>query len=59
MAKKFLVSIDLNQNELQKAVVHALATAPASGATGQIYFNTSDKKLYQWYDNTWNVVGRE
>lgn len=59
MAKKFLVSIDLNQNELQKAVVHALATAPASGATGQIYFNTADKKLYQWYDNTWNVVGRE
>lgn len=59
MAKKFLVSIDLNQNELQKAVVHALATAPASGATGQIYFNTSDKKLYQWYDNAWNVVGRE
>lgn len=57
MAKKFLVSIDLNQNELQKAVVHALATAPASGATGQIYFNTSDKKLYQWYDNAWNAVG--
>ena len=57
MAKKFLTSIDLNQNELQYAVVHALATAPATGSTGQIYFNTSDNYLYQYYNSAWHAVG--
>lgn len=57
MAKKFLTSIDLNQNELQYAVVHALATAPATGSTGQIYFNTSDNYLYQYYNGAWHAVG--
>lgn len=57
MAKKFLTSIDLNHNELQYAVVHALATAPATGSTGQIYFNTSDNYLYQYYNSAWHAVG--
>ena len=57
MAKKFLTSIDLNHNELQYAVVHALATAPGTGSTGQIYFNTSDNYLYQYYNNAWHAVG--
>lgn len=57
MAKKFLTSIDLNQNELQYAVVHALATAPDTGSTGQIYFNTSDNYLYQYYNSAWHAVG--
>lgn len=57
MTKKFLTSIDLNQNELQYAVVHALATAPDTGSTGQIYFNTSDNYLYQYYNSAWHAVG--
>lgn len=57
MAKRFLTSIDLNHNELQYAVVHALATAPATGSTGQIYFNTSDNYLYQYYNSAWHAVG--
>ena len=44
-------NINLNQNELQKAVMHPLAQPPATAKEGQMYFNTVDKKLY-YYDNT-------
>lgn len=44
-------NINLNQNELQKAVMHPLANPPADPKQGQMYFNTGNKKLY-YYDNT-------
>ena len=44
-------NINLNKNELQNAVIQNLATAPASPLAGQIYFNTTDDKLY-FYDGT-------
>lgn len=46
-------NINLNQNELQKAVMHPLAQAPATAKPGQMYYNTGDKKLYYYNGADW------
>lgn len=40
MARIFLTSVDLSQNELRQAVLHLIAGAPASPVAGQIWYNT-------------------
>jgi len=51
MAKSILVDLNLNQNELQNSVMQNLASNPASGVAGQMYFNTAVNKL-RVYDGT-------
>lgn len=56
---KFLVNLDLVQNELQNVVIQNLSTAPSSAKAGQIYFNTTTKVLYQYDGTDWKAAGGE
>ena len=57
MAKTFLTSIDLAQNELQNAVLHSLSTAPATPKDGQIYYNSGTKRPMYWNNTAWSLFG--
>lgn len=48
MSKKVLVSLDMNKNEIQNVVMQILATAPTSPKEGQYYYNSTDRKAYQY-----------
>lgn len=56
-SKNMLVDLNLNGNELQKAVIQNLAAAPANPKAGQIYYNTVDKLLYTFDGTNW-VTGK-
>ena len=53
MAKSFLVDLNLNQNELQNTVIQNLASDPANGLEGQIYYNTVANKLRVFNGTEW------
>jgi len=53
MAINYLNSINLNKNELQNGVIHVLATAPSSPVQGQIYYNSTDNRLYFYDGSSW------
>lgn len=56
MAINYLSSINLNDNELQKAKLHPLASAPAVGGEGAVYFNTTTDTLYVSSGSAWLSV---
>lgn len=55
MARAFLTSIDLTQNEILNAVIQNLATAPSDPVEGQIYCNTADHNIYIWLNGAWET----
>ena len=53
--RKFLAHLDLNQNQLQNAVIHPLSTAPANPYIGQVYFNTTTELYYIYTSEGWKA----
>ena len=53
MAKNVLVSLNLNNNELQNFLVHPLAVAPLTPSESQMYFNTASDKLFLFVNGVW------
>jgi len=53
MAIKYLNSINLNENELQYAVIQNLGTVPATATKGQIYYDTNTNKLQLRTASAW------
>ena len=53
--KNYFVHIDLNQNELLKAVLENQGLAPVNAKDGQIYYNTSSesKGAHVYKTNAW------
>ena len=53
MAKQFLTSINLTQNQLQNASIQPLSAAPGTPVSGQIYFDTTLTAIRVWDGTAW------
>ena len=51
--RKYGAHINLQQNELQNAVIQNLSTAPSNPKVGQHYYNTTDNTEYVWNGTAW------
>jgi sulfur transfer complex TusBCD TusB component (DsrH family) len=57
MARKFLTPINLNQLELQNAVIQNLGSNPETGVEGQLYYNSNANELRVYDGANWLPVG--
>ena len=54
-SRKFLVNLNMDQNEIKNMLLDKRNTAPNSPAAGQIYYNTTDKKIYIYNGIEWTA----
>jgi len=54
---KFLNNLNMSQNEIQNAVIQNLADAPSNPRAGQLYWDTTDNKLYIYDGTKWGATG--
>lgn len=57
MAKNFLVDLNLNQNEIQNAIIQNLPANPTGVAAGFMYFNTTTNRFRVFNGTTWDEMG--
>ena len=53
----YLTNLNLNQNEIQNAVIQPLAVAPSNPKEGQIYYNSTNKFIYRYNGIAWGPIG--
>ena len=54
-SRKFLVNLNMDQNEIKNMLLDKRNTAPDLPAAGQIYYNTTDKKIYIYNGIEWTA----
>ena len=54
-SRKFLINLNMDQNEIKNMLLDKRNTAPNSPAAGQIYYNTTDKKIYIYNGIEWTA----
>lgn len=53
MALTILTALDLVRNELRNLVLHMLASAPSAPVEGQVYYDSTLKRVRWWSGTTW------
>lgn len=56
MSKKFLNDIDMDQNQVLNMRVQNLDSAPSNAKEGQIYYDSTTKRMYKYNGTRWEVL---
>lgn len=56
MSKKFLNDIDMDQNQVLNMRVQNLESAPSNAKEGQIYYDSTTKRMYKYNGTRWEAL---